>query len=68
MKFKLIGSSNSIEHLLDLVTEKYFCRSQVSFINVKKNQWVIHQQGKPIDGLRVVLKRGRYRFERQVTQ
>ena len=63
-KYKLIGSSNSIEHLLDLVIEKYFCRSQVSLIHKTETEWTVNQQGKPLDGLRVILKRGRYRFER----
>jgi hypothetical protein len=67
MKHKLIGSSNSLEHLLDMVIEKYFCRSQVSFIMAKQNEWTVNNSSGPIKGLRVVAKRGRYRFEKEQT-
>jgi hypothetical protein len=58
---KLIGSSNSIEHLNALVC-KYFY-SQVSFIAQPDGTWLIQNSKGFIEGFRVVNKTGRYRFE-----
>lgn len=64
MRAKLIASSNSIEQLRHMIATRYwYCGDALWFKDVGGAQWEAWQNGKQCVGFRVVLKRGRYRFE-----
>mgnify|MGYP003555972664 CR=1 FL=1 len=64
MKTKLIGSSNSIDQLRQLISKRYFY-SDVSFVQIDEKTWIVqHTNGsKPLTGFRVIKTKSRYRFE-----
>lgn len=58
---RLIGSASSLEQLRSML-DRYFY-TNVRLIQSGDNAWTVHNSRGPIVGVRVLYRRGRYRFE-----
>lgn len=64
MKTVLLGTSPSLEMSVKLIQE-YFCGEPITLIP-EGNIFRVKNSVRIIPGLRVILKKGRYRFEREI--
>jgi len=62
MKNKLLAISNSLEGIKNLISE-FFYGSTVTLTEINKNEWSVQTAKKISDWTRVILVKGRYRFE-----
>ena len=58
---KLIGSAGSLEDIQKAISKWYY--SDVTLKQVNDKEWEVHNSKGLIDGVKVTLKKGRYRFE-----
>lgn len=63
IKYKLIGSASSLDKIIGMIKDSWFW-SEVNLTPIDANTWSVASGKGLMDRLRVVLKRGRYRFER----
>ena len=61
MKTTLLGSSATLECIKSVITKFYY--SEKELLPVAANEWQIVGKNGVLNGMRVILKRGRYRFE-----
>ena len=61
MKATLLGSSATLDGIKSIITKFYY--SEKDLISVSPNEWQIIGKNGVINGMRVILKKGRYRFE-----
>ena len=61
MKTALLGSSTTLDGIKSIV-EKFYC-SEKELISVSDNEWKIIGKMGVLKYARVILKKGRYRFE-----
>jgi len=61
MKTTLLGSAPTFDGIKSIV-EKFYC-SEKELISVASNEWQIIGKNGVLNGMRVILKKGRYRFE-----
>ena len=61
MKTTLLGSAPTFDGIKSIV-EKFYC-SEKELLPVAPNEWNIIGKNGVLNGMRVILKRGRYRFE-----
>ena len=60
---QLLASASTLPDILALV-EKFYCYSTKHLWQRSDNEWsVLRSDGSLIPGVRVILRRGRYRFE-----
>ena len=61
MKTTLLGSSSTLEGIKAVIAKFYY--SEKDLIPVAANEWKIIGKNGPLNGVRVILKGKRYRFE-----
>ena len=61
MKTTLLGSSSTLEGIKAVIAKFYY--SEKDLIPVAANEWQIIGKNGVLKDMRVILKRGRYRFE-----
>lgn len=61
MKYKLIGSAASLEQLAGLIS-KFYCSPNIRLVGFV-DLFEVHNSSGPIEGVRVIKKGNRYRFE-----
>ena len=61
METILLGSSATLDGIKSIVAKYYY--SEKDLIPVAPNEWSIIGKNGVLNGMRVILKRGRYRFE-----
>ena len=61
MKTILLGSSATLDGIKSIV-EKFYC-SEKELLPVSDNEWQIVGKNGVLNDMRVILKKGRYRFE-----
>jgi hypothetical protein len=60
---KLLASAGSIEGIKSLI-EQYYMGSQKELNQTVPGTWEVHGKSGILSSVRVIFKRGRYRFER----
>jgi len=63
--FKLVGSDGSLESLIKGIS-KWFFGSQISLQQINSKEWDVYNSKGLIEGVRVISKGKRYRFEIEV--
>lgn len=58
---RLIASAPNLEAIIGLI-ERFYCGTKITLVEAEGLYRVENSSG-PIEGVRVVLRRGRYRFE-----
>ena len=61
MKTTLLGSSTTLDGIKAVIAKFYY--SEKELLSVSPNEWNIIGKNGVLNGMRVILKRGRYRFE-----
>ena len=61
MKTTLLGSSATLDGIKSVITKFYY--SEKELLPVAPNEWNIIGKNGALKDMRVILKRGRYRFE-----
>ena len=61
MKTTLLGSSATLDGIKSVIAKFYY--SEKDLISVAPNEWNIIGKNGALKDMRVILKRGRYRFE-----
>ena len=61
MKTTLLGSSSTLDGIKTVITKFYY--SEKELISLAANEWQIIGKNGVLKDMRVILKRGRYRFE-----
>ena len=61
MKTTLLGSSSTLDGIKAVITKFYY--SEKELLPVSANEWRIIGKNGVLKDMRVILKRGRYRFE-----
>lgn len=62
MEVKLLGSASTLERITALAGRYYY--SQVQAVESSPGAWAVHNSKGAIDGVRIIRKGARYRFER----
>ena len=61
MKATLLGSSTTLDGIKSVIAKFYY--SEKDLIAIAPNEWQIIGKNGVINDMRVILKKGRYRFE-----
>ena len=61
MKTTLVGSSATLDGIKSVIAKFYYFEKEL--ISVAPNEWQIIGKNGVLNGMRVILKNGRYRFE-----
>ena len=61
MKVVLLGSSATLDGIKTVITKFYY--SEKELLSVAPNEWQIYGKNGVLKDMRVILKKGRYRFE-----
>ena len=61
MKTTLLGSSPTLDGIKPVIAKFYY--SEKELLSVSDNEWQIIGKNGVINDMRVILKKGRYRFE-----
>ena len=61
MKTTLLGSSSTLDGIKTVITKFYY--SEKELLSLSANEWKIIGKNGVLNGVRVVLKKSRYRFE-----
>ena len=61
MKITLLGSSSTLDGIKTVIAKFYY--SEKELLSLSANEWQIIGKNGLLNGMRVILKNGRYRFE-----
>lgn len=65
-KYKLLGSAETSEEIFKMIIEKFYCGSDIRFEGTIGLYSLKNSKGETLEGMRVIRKAGRYRFEMEI--